>query len=545
MSSFERNNIALTVAEAETLQGLYKKAVELPSLYFEAKPQRLVGANEVAHIVLPDSTSENIKEKLDDLGISYTEYKKDDMSDRRKAINSIEGVRFSEKDTVMSSRTYGANKPGMLLSEKDTKDGGIYDYTKSFAEQVEDWKKGLIPTNDSLLVGATPDVFKQIGFNALPVTINQKHVDYAINGTLDVDHFLGDALLQQLPQALENPVAIIKSQTQPDRVVAILKIQHNGKSVVAAVQVDGYGTQNNLRIDSNAIASVFGKSNAITKLLTESLNDEANKKTSMFYWNKKEALSLLQRPGLQLPNRLPQDGFVHSIREKGANVNIKFKNVTETQQFKRWFGDSKVVNDDGTPKVVYHGTSKENGEFYIFDYNQAKKKVGHGFKQYGKGNYFSANKPKENSIFNGRIIESYLSIKNPYYSDGQLRESLKKSFGWNADSMSYDEIQEKMRDMGYDGVISNKGYMGQVFVAFDSTQIKSATDNIGTFDKNNPDIRYSEKDTKDKLIKVLEEMNVPNEVKAYLFSTEYKKRKNNPWKRWLENDYNEYVDDEK
>lgn len=90
---------------------------------------------------------------------------------------------------------------------------------------------------------------------------------------------------------------------------------------------------------------------------------------------------------------------------------------------------SKVVNEDGTPKVVYHGTSSENGEFYIFDYNQAKKKVGHGFKQYGKGNYFSANKPKENSIFNGRIIESYLSIKNPYYSDGQLRESLKKALG--------------------------------------------------------------------------------------------------------------------
>ena len=63
-----------------------------------------------------------------------------------------------------------------------------------------------------------------------------------------------------------------------------------------------YGTQNNLTIDSNAVVSIFGKDNAITKQLKNALIDEANNKTSMFYWNKKEALSLLQRPGLRLPN---------------------------------------------------------------------------------------------------------------------------------------------------------------------------------------------------------------------------------------------------
>ena len=55
-----------------------------------------------------------------------------------------------------------------------------------------------------------------------------------------------------------------------------------------------YGTQNNLTIDSNAVVSIFGKDNAITKQLKNALIDEANNKTSMFYWNKKEALSLLR-----------------------------------------------------------------------------------------------------------------------------------------------------------------------------------------------------------------------------------------------------------
>ena len=38
---------------------------------------------------------------------------------------------------------------------------------------------------------------------------------------------------------------------------------------------------------------------------------------------------------------------------------------TDTPEFKRWFGNSKVVNEDGSPKVVYHGTDKP--DFSIFD----------------------------------------------------------------------------------------------------------------------------------------------------------------------------------
>lgn len=187
---------------------------------------------------------------------------------------------------------------------------------------------------------------------------------------------MGETLLKQLPQALGNPVAIISSQTQPGRVVAILQVQHNGNNIVAPVEIDGFGTQNSISIDSNAVTSVFGKSNAVTKLLNDAIISEINGNTSVFYLNKKEAASLMQAPGLQLPNHLPDNGFVHSITDTGSNVKKKFENVTQTQQFKRWFGDwendpsnaSKVVNEDGTPKIVYHGT--ENFGFTAFDLNK-------------------------------------------------------------------------------------------------------------------------------------------------------------------------------
>ena len=70
----------------------------------------------------------------------------------------------------------------------------------------------------------------------------------------------------------------------------------------------------------------------------------------------------------------PNNGFVHSITDNDAPVKPNFKNVTETQQFKGWFGDweknpntaSKLVNKDGAPKVVYRGTDNALFDGVIF-----------------------------------------------------------------------------------------------------------------------------------------------------------------------------------
>lgn len=267
-----------------------------------------------------------------------------------------------------------ADKKYSMKENASNAAGNIYDYTKSFDEQLNDWLQGKIPQYDSLMIGATPDVFKKVGFNALPVTINQRHIGYALNGTKDANHALGIDMLKQLPKALEKPVAIFASQTQPNRVVAIVDMKHNGKSVVMPIEVDGYSRQNNIRIDSNAIVSVYAKDNAVTKQLNDAIQNEMKGNTSVFYLNKIKAAALLRRAGLQLPSGpFLNSGYIHSIRENGSNVKPKFENVTYSQQFKKWFGDwekkpntaSKVVNEDGTPKVVYHGT--KNFGFTVFD----------------------------------------------------------------------------------------------------------------------------------------------------------------------------------
>ena len=307
-----------------------------------------------------------------------------------------------------------AESKNAVRSETNGKDSKYsvtqnYDFTKPFAEQVDDFKNGKIPAYDSLVVSGTPEIYQKVGFNALPVTLNQTHANYALNGTKDADHYLGEQVLKQLPQAIADPVAIIGSQTQSGRAVAILKFDVNGKQVVVPMEIDGYGRVNNTIIDSNAIVSVYGKNTALQQLRSAIL-DELNGKTSLFYWNKKEAVALEQLAGLQLPGGLPKDGFMHSIRESGSKVNTKLENVTHSQQFKRWFGDwenkpysaSKVVDADGKPLVVYHGT---DADFTVFKSKD--------------GNYwFSASEDYAEAMAEerggNRVMPTYLNMRKPY-----------------------------------------------------------------------------------------------------------------------------------
>lgn len=362
-----------------------------------------------------------------------------------------------------------------------------YDFTKPFAEQVDDWKAGKIGKNDTLVVGPTPEVFQKVGFNALPVTINQTHVDYALNGTKDEEHHIGEPMLKQLPRAMKSPVAIIASESQRGTgVVALLPFIKDAKTVIIPVYIDGFGRQNSIVIDSNAVTSIYEKKNAVTGLLTNAIEKSNNGETTLFYVDKVKAAALYQVARVPMPKMPDTDnGFVASIRDEGSTVKPKLKNVTQSQQFKRWFGDwqnhpenaSKVVNEDGTPKVVYHGT---NAEFNTFQ-------------QENGAYFFSESRDYAESMADerrgNRIIEAYLKMKNPY--------TVKLSPEQFTDNIAEAPFIRYAKEHGHDGVIFE--YDGskedlaydKFYVVFDSTQIKSATDNIGTFDKTNPDIRYS------------------------------------------------------
>ena len=204
---------------------------------------------------------------------------------------------------------------------------------------------------------------------------------------------------------------LLSLRTHPDTsVVAILDLSHDGKQLLSAVEIDGFGTLNGDNIDSNAITTIHKRVNA-QNLLLQAIQNEANNNTSIFYIEKEKARRFLAASGVQFPRPTSiSNGFNHSIRESGSPVNNKLENVTYSQQFKRWFGDwvkhpekaSKVVNADGTPKIVYHGTDYDFNTFKARDNNNE---------------YFFTDSIDAARDYGYKQMQLYLNIKNPYTID--------------------------------------------------------------------------------------------------------------------------------
>ena len=146
------------------------------------------------------------------------------------------------------------------------------------------------------------------------------------------------------------------------------------------------------------------------------------------------------------------------------------ENVINTPEFKRWFGNSRVVDKHGNPMMVFHGTSSDNN-FTAF----RKKQSGIWFAKNSE-NAHPGNASSEN-----RIIPAYLSLQNPY----KLNNDELKT--WRASTNPLKIIanmRSQLINKGYDGVdIGDYAY-----VAFYPEQIKSAIGNCGKFDPNDPDI---------------------------------------------------------
>jgi hypothetical protein len=203
---------------------------------------------------------------------------------------------------------------------------------------------------------------------------------------------------------------------------------------------------------------------------------------------------------------MPDDAIVVFGGEQvAAFSSASAQALADTQAFKNWFRDSKVVDVSGEPLVVYHGT---NVEFDAFDKRKILSNTGRG--DLGIGFYFSSIKSgilDSGADWYGDIIGSYyIKLENPFIiseNDIELGKSLMrldpdirtKNGEKIADRLS-DGYQILLRDIrsgtltqllqkhGFDGVIA-----GTEYLVFEPNQIKSIH-NRGAFDPNDPRILY-------------------------------------------------------
>lgn len=279
----------------------------------------------------------------------------------------------------------------------------------------------------------------------------------------------------------------------------------------------------------------------------------------------------------------------NSIRKSRRNVNSISENQTETENFKKWFGDwqndpanaSKVVNKDGTPKVLYHqtsadftifeprhegaGTRDQDTPFGIFmksndrnigvkgekqmalyarivnplrvtdraDLMYQLKKISPEYEKVS-AELRSLNDEYQQKYDDAKeAFRDYVTKwrqKNPnasrtaIYDDAAFNEVYEAEDNvldeWEAEARkvelrSKEAITRDLEKQGYDGVIiqTDEGSFGRstdAYIALHPEQVKSATNNVGTFDRGNPDIRYSNRNSGesrvDRLVRKNEEL---------------------------------------
>lgn len=156
--------------------------------------------------------------------------------------------------------------------------------------------------------------------------------------------------------------------------------------------------------------------------------------------------------------------------------------MVRTKNFKQWFGDwendpvnaSKVVDENGEPKVVYHGTPNE---FWSFDKDKIGSTNDSGF--WGEGFYFTSQEALAlHYAGGGRVLPVFLNIRNPHdfaFFTKEYYDHLER-FGMFGDKdFSSSRITEELTKEGKDGVIRRDSYDGHAeYVVFSPSQIKSA-----------------------------------------------------------------------
>lgn len=507
-----------------------------------------------------------------------------------------------EARDVSARRDYNAEQRKNIRPDIDRKDvvfanSGDAGYSadenimqNDFEEKVDQIENNTYNSNDVVIMGRTPKVLQDIGFNSLPVAMTKKHI-YSVavsearaknEGRYKKNtnyHDLGFNTVKQIYNKISDPLMVIahpdftnkESRDSTHKVIALVDLSVNNKQVIAPILVDYESIYSKKRMNVNLVATYFNKNN-INDLIKEAIALENNNQVGFYYLDKKRTQSIIKRTGYQLPRRLNNLSSNIIIRKIDSNVNKKINKITQSQQFVRWFGDwqnkpktaSKVVDGNGEPLVVYHQTGND---FTVFDTKHtgagefdSEMPTGIFMKPTNSNIGLSGNKQMalyanirnpltvnnraelvrfyEQNIDGYKEARDYISsIDSEYkqkYEQAEAEEDAEYSKLWTAreqgkitedeyqkaiESNALDELEEEwhnkvneaskeaksliddyFRNSNYDGMIVNNdvgsfGRSTKTYIAFENTQVKSATDNIGTFDGKNPDIRYSIDDT--------------------------------------------------
>lgn len=96
-AAFRKEGYAISDGHAESILALIDRAANIPTGYYEAKPQRVVGFDEALAVVAPDNAPADLLSEMRNAGMNVVEYKAGDDADRLAKVNSVDDAAFSRE----------------------------------------------------------------------------------------------------------------------------------------------------------------------------------------------------------------------------------------------------------------------------------------------------------------------------------------------------------------------------------------------------------------------------------------------------------------
>ncbi len=427
-----------------------------------------------------------------------------------------------------------------LLDQLNTAGRFTPDVNEAYATLVRDFYSVMAGR-----IGVTP----QEMYQRYPLRVGAGGQQGAV---LDQGATLADVRAQWDGAGLKHSIIESNGRLVLSQIVVPQDQRSTGKGTAAMQALVAYADRTGQRIELTPSSDFGGSKKRLTEFYKR-FGFVENKGRNKDY----EISEAMYRPAQQLNQSPAFDGpetgstpigdattiDVDGVQRPTTNSNGQAIHPTQegVRNFWRWFGDSRVVDAEGKPLVVYHGT---NAEFTEFDFGR----IGQQGRAEGAGFYFTTNRDVASGY--GPPMEVYLAVQKPLayaakgfkpavlqklvkrvaereaeaegteigdgflsnfgdvYSDGLTSVTKEAARLIAADETALDQLsgvvgsgvnpehvnRAAIEVTGFDGVVadgfSNAGgdVDNRIFVAFTPTQIKSATGNTGAFDPQNPSI---------------------------------------------------------
>lgn len=511
----------LTPAVAADFKALVDDIKSAPVDIFEAKPERVVGLDEVKYAIVPSDINSDVTTALNNAGIETKTYENGNEADRLKVLNTLSDVRFSKQlDTDTSSKITQADVEQLRSIGRKS----IFEFTSEDIQKSEKWAKKFY----SELGTKSPFFRAWFGdwrendtgtYKAVKASgSSYSGAGRAHNTDMGRDISWGSSLTR------ETQNHAVKSKIAVSALGDIQSVVENSIYLDTNISEKSSNTKMQNTAFMHSLYTVYesnGQKYLLKLFVEEALPNKGGEPFSRAYELKDiEKIADLSGGVLSQKGGLTEDKSTTSISISDLYALVKGYDKDFKSQ-----PSSKVVNEDGSPKVMFHGTS--NGGFNTFN------TYGSNFGLFGIGSYFTDDSSVAEEYThkgkgtNPQVYSVYLDIKNPidmdavanadawknaaqevfdegYFENCKTNEDYFKALKeycadeemYRADA--YEFIENAIEEMGYDGIThigggrfnKDSGNRHRVYIAFDPTQIKSV-ENLGTFDKDNKDIRYS------------------------------------------------------